>query len=98
ATRPTAGEVARRTLVVSTVVLGVAVVALVLWKIRLILGLFFFGIVIASAMQPGVEALCRRGVPRALGVAAHYAAVAGVVALLLWLAVPRALTEVQAAI
>lgn len=30
--------------------------------------------------------------------AAHYAAVAGVVGVLLWLAVPRALTEVQAAV
>jgi predicted PurR-regulated permease PerM len=80
------------------VVLGVAVVALALWKIRLIVGLFFFGIVIASAMQPGVEALRRRGVPRALGIAVHYGALAGVVGVLLWLAVPRALTEVQAAI
>lgn len=91
-------QVARTTLIVSLVALGVVVVAVALWKMRLILGLFLLGMVIASAMRPGVTALHRRGVPRALGVAVHYAAVAVVVGVLLWLVVPRAVTEVQNAI
>jgi predicted PurR-regulated permease PerM len=90
-------ETARRTLVVSLVVLLVVVLALALWKIRLVVGLLFFGIVIASAMRPGVEALRRRGIPCSIGVAIHYAVLAGIVAGLLWFAVPRALTEIQAA-
>jgi predicted PurR-regulated permease PerM len=91
-------QVARTTFIASVVALGVVVVAVALWKIRLILGLFLFGMVIASAMRPGVTALHRRGVPRALGVAVHYAAVGVVVGVLLWLVVPQAVTEVQKAI
>jgi predicted PurR-regulated permease PerM len=94
----TPGEVARRTLIVSVVALAAVVLALALWKIRLIVGLFFFGVVIASAMKPGVESLHRRRVPRALGVTIHYAALGAVAGLLLWLAVPRAVTQVQNAL
>jgi predicted PurR-regulated permease PerM len=85
-------------LIVSLVVLSGAVLAIALWKIRLVVGLLFFGIVVASAMRPGVEALHRRGVPRALGVAVHYAVLGVGVALLLWLVVPRAVDQIQQAI
>jgi predicted PurR-regulated permease PerM len=92
------GEVARRALVVSLVGLALLVLVLALWKIRLIIILLFFAIVVASAMRPGVEALRRRGLPRSAGVAVHYVALAGLIALLLAFAVPRALTEVEQAI
>jgi predicted PurR-regulated permease PerM len=49
-------------------------------------------------MRPGIDALRRRGVPRGVGIAIHYLAIAGLVALLLWLVVPRAITQVQAAV
>jgi predicted PurR-regulated permease PerM len=91
-------EIARRALVASIIVLGLAVLALVLWKIRLVVFLLFFGIVIASAIRPGVERLREHGIPRGFGIALHYAAVAVVVGLLLWLAVPRAVSQVQNAI
>jgi predicted PurR-regulated permease PerM len=90
--------VARRSLIASIVGLGVIVLALVLWKMRLAIFLLFGSIVIASAMRPGIEALHRRGVPRGLGVAIHYLGLAAVVGALLWFAVPRALTETQRAI
>jgi predicted PurR-regulated permease PerM len=92
------GDVARRTFVSSLVVLGVAVFALLLWKARLVVTLLFFAVVLASTMRAGVERLQRRGVPRAAGIAAHYLALAGVLALLLWLAAPRALTQIQDAV
>ena len=92
------GEIARRALVASLIVLALAVLALVLWKIRLVVFLLFFGIVIASAVRPGVESLQRRGVPRGAGVALHYVVLGIAVGLVLWLAVPRAVSQVQSAI
>jgi predicted PurR-regulated permease PerM len=49
-------------------------------------------------MRPGVEWLQHRAhLPRGAGVLVHYAAVFGLVAIVLWLFVPRAITQVQAA-
>jgi predicted PurR-regulated permease PerM len=94
----TAQTIARRVLIASLVLLALVIVALALWKMRLVLLLFLLAVVIASAMRPGVEALRRRGIPRAVGIALHYAGLAAVVGLLLLFAVPRALSEVQGAI
>ena len=41
--------------------------------------LFLLAVVIASAMRPGVEALRQRGIPRGVGIAVHYAALAALV-------------------
>ena len=94
----TAHEMARRVLVSSLVLLLLVILALAVWKIRLVILLFLLAVVIASAMRPGVEALWQRGIPRGVGIAVHYAALAAVVAVLLLSAVPRALSEVQGAI
>jgi len=94
----TAQTMARRVLVSSLVLLMVVIGALVLWKIRLLLLLFLLAVVIAAAMRPGVDALRQRGVPRGVGIAVHYAALAALVGVLLFFAVPRALSEVQGAI
>jgi predicted PurR-regulated permease PerM len=101
ASRPTpitTGDVARRALVASLVALGLIVAVLVLWQLRLIVVLLLFAIVIASAMRPGVEALQRRRIPRSGGIAIHYLALFGLLAGVLWLAVPRAVDEVQQAV
>jgi predicted PurR-regulated permease PerM len=45
-------------------------------------------------MRPGIEWLYERRVPRGAGLAIHYLALVGVVAFLLWLVVPRAVTQV----
>jgi predicted PurR-regulated permease PerM len=70
----------------------------VLWKARIVVILLFLAIVIASSIRSGVDLLHRHRVPRALGIAVHYAGVAAAIALLLWLAAPRALSQVQDAI
>lgn len=91
-------ETARRALVASLVVGAVLVGSLALWKLRLVVGLLFLAFTIAAAMRPGVEALRRRHVPRGLGIALHYLGLAALVALLLWLVVPRARNEIQSAV
>ena len=94
----TAQEMARRALVSSLVLLLLVILALAVWKVRLVVLLFLLAVVIASAMRPGVEALRQRGIPRGVGIAVHYSALAGVVGGLLLFAVPRALSEVHSAI
>lgn len=86
--------VARKAAVATLVVIAIVALALALWKLRVLLSLFFLGLVIAAAMRPGIEWLHERRVPRSVGLAIHYLALAGVVALLLWLVVPRAVSQV----
>jgi predicted PurR-regulated permease PerM len=92
------GDVARRTFTAALVAVGVVAVSLVLWRARIVVTLLFLAIIIAAAMRPGIERLHRYRIPRAVGIAIHYAALIGVLALLIWFAAPRALSQVQHAI
>jgi predicted PurR-regulated permease PerM len=89
---------ARRALITTLVAGGVIVGALALWKLKLVIALFFLAMIIAAAMRPGIEALLRRGIPRGLGVGLHYAVILGLITLFLWFALPRALTQVETAV
>jgi predicted PurR-regulated permease PerM len=92
------GTTARRAAVVTLVAGSIVVLALALWKIKIVIALVFLGFIIAAAMRPGVDWLHRRArVPRGVGVLLHYLLLAGAVALLLWLFVPRAIDQVQQA-
>jgi predicted PurR-regulated permease PerM len=84
--------------VTTLVVGGLVVLALALWKLRLVITLLFFAFVIAAAMRPGVDALRRRRVPRAAAVLVHYVVLAGVIAGFLWLVVPTARDQLAAAV
>ncbi len=64
----------------------------------LVVALLFLAIVISAAMRPGIEALRRRRVPTGVGIAVHYLALVGLFALIVWLVVPRALTQVENAL
>ena len=93
------GGTARRATTATLVALAIVVAALALWKLRIVIALFFLGVVIASAMRPSVEWLNRRArVPRSVGVVVHYLAFLGAIALLLYLVVPVALTQTERAI
>jgi len=92
------GQTARKAAVAALVVVGVIVLALALWKLKLVIALLFAGFIISAAMRPGIDSLQRRGVPRTLGLTLHYVVFAGFLALALWLAVPRALDQVTAAV
>ena len=75
---------ARQAFVAAVVFVGVVVAVLALWKLRLLLALLFLAFIVAAAMRPTVEALQKRyRVPRGVGILAHYAALGGLVALLL---------------
>ena len=91
-------DTARRAFVAALVVGGVVVLALALWKIRLLIALLFLGFIVAAAMRPGIEALKRRRVPRGAGIAVHYLALFALFGLLIWLVIPRALTQIQNAL
>ena len=91
-------ETARRAFVAAVVFVGVIVLVLALWKLRVLIALIFLAFIIAAAMRPGIDALRRRGIPRGFGVGLHYIGLFGLVALLLWQAVPRALDQIQNAL
>ena len=90
---------AKKAAVVTLVAGGIIVLALALWKVKVVIALFFLGIIIAAAMRPGVDWLQRRArIPRGGGVLLHFIVLAGAVALFLWLIVPPAIDQVQQAI
>jgi predicted PurR-regulated permease PerM len=92
------GDTAKRAAVATLVVIAIVAAALALWKLKVILAVVFLGITIAAAMRSGVDQLAARHVPRSIGTLLHFVAVFGLVALLLWLAVPRALSQVESAL
>src|SRR5436305_300070 len=71
-------DTARRAAVATIVAGSIVVISLALWKLKLVLGLLFFAVIIASALRPGIEGLARRGVPRGIGLALHYLALVAV--------------------
>jgi predicted PurR-regulated permease PerM len=91
-------DTARRAFVATLVVVSVIALALALWRLKIVIALVFLGFIIAAAMRPGVDKLASLRIPRPLGVGLHYLALAGVLALMLWLVVPRAIDQVDQAI
>jgi predicted PurR-regulated permease PerM len=91
-------ETARRAFVTTLVAASVIVFGLALWKLKLVVFLVFLAFTIAAAMRPGVDALARRRVPRVVGVLLHYAALAALIGLFLWLVVPRAVSQIDQAV
>ena len=94
-----AGRVAVATLVVT----GILTAAVVVWEARLVVALLLSAIILAAALRPSVERLAGirlagRGVPRGVGVVAHYAVLVAILAVGLWFVVPAATDQVQAAL
>jgi predicted PurR-regulated permease PerM len=96
--RTAIGDTAKRAAVATLVVIAIVAAALALWKLKVILALIFLGVTIAAAMRPSIDRLAAWHIPRSVGLLLHYIAVFGLVALLLWLAVPRALSQVESAL
>jgi predicted PurR-regulated permease PerM len=89
---------ARRAAIATLVAGGIIVAALALWKLRLVVALLFFAIIIASAMRPSIDWLARHRIPRPAGVAIHYLALLGAIAAAIAFATPRALDQVNHAL
>jgi predicted PurR-regulated permease PerM len=92
------GEISKKVALGTLVVIAIVAAALALWKLKLVIALIFLGFIIAAAMRPGIDALRRRGFPRSVALLAHYLAFAAVIALFLWIVVPRAVDQVQNAL
>jgi predicted PurR-regulated permease PerM len=90
--------VLRRAFLTTLAAVTVVAVALALWKLRVLIALLFVAFTIAAAMRPGVEAMARHRIPRALGVLIHYAVIIGLIAFLLSFAVPHMIDQVNHAI
>ena len=91
-------ETAKRTALATLVVIGLVAAALALWKLKLVISLVFLGFILAASIRPAIEAMAKRRIPRGIGLALHYILFASVLALLLWLVVPRAIDQVQNAL
>jgi predicted PurR-regulated permease PerM len=91
-------ETTQRVALSTLIVIAIVAVALALWKLKLVLALVFLAFIVAAALRPGIERLARAGIPRGVGLLIHYAALIGVIALALWIVVPRAVDQVQSAL
>jgi predicted PurR-regulated permease PerM len=91
-------QTAQRTALATLVVIALVATALALWKLKLVLSLIFLGFILAAAMRPAIEWLYRHRIPRGAGLALHYIVIGALIALLLWVAVPRAVDQVQNAL
>jgi predicted PurR-regulated permease PerM len=91
-------DTARKAFVATLVAVAVIALALALWKVKIVIALVFLGLIIAAAMRPGIDSLARHRVPRPIGLLVHYLALVAAIALLLWLAVPRAIDQVDQAV
>jgi predicted PurR-regulated permease PerM len=89
---------AERVALSTVIVIAIVALALALWKLKLVLALVFLAFILAAALRPGIERLGRAGVPRGLGLAIHYLAIAGLLTVALWFVVPRAVDQVQNAL
>ncbi len=89
---------ARRAAVATLVAGGIIVVALALWKLKLVLALLFTAMIIAAAMRPGIDWLARHRIPKPAGLALNYLALLGVLAAAISFAAPRALDQVNHAL
>ncbi len=91
-------DFARKAFIAAIIFVAVVAGALALWKLKLIISLLFLAIIIAAAMRPGVEKLRDFKIPRGIGILIHYIVLFGIVALFLYLVVPRATHQVQEAL
>jgi predicted PurR-regulated permease PerM len=91
-------ETAKRAAVATLSGGGIIILALALWKLRLVLALLFFAFIFAAAIRPSIDWLAQHRIPRAAGLALHYLALLGLVALAFSFAVPRALHQVNHAL
>ena len=91
-------ETAQRVALSTLIVIAIVAVALALWKLKLVLALVFLAFILAAALRPGIERLARAGIPRGFGLLIHYVALIGLIALALWIVVPRAVDQVQSAL
>ena len=78
--------------------LAVVALAFGLWQLRSVLVLLLLAVTLAAAIRPGIEWLHRHHVPEPIAILLHFVVLGGAVGLLLWLAVPPALHQIEHAL
>jgi predicted PurR-regulated permease PerM len=91
-------DAARRTAKAVAIALAVGALAFGLWQVRSVVILLFLALTFAAAIRPGVEWLQGHRFPQPAAIFAFFAAIAGVVILFFWAAVPPALHEITRAL
>jgi predicted PurR-regulated permease PerM len=91
-------QTARKAAVATLVAGSIVVLALALWKMRLVFALLFSAFIISAAIRPGIEWLAQHRVPRPLGLTLHYLVLLGALVLALSYVVPSALHQVNHAL
>jgi predicted PurR-regulated permease PerM len=89
---------AKRVAIATLVAGGIVVVALALWKLRLVVALLFAAMIIAAALRPGVEWLVRHRAPKVAAVLIHYVVLFGLIGLALAYAGPAAKHQIDHAL
>jgi predicted PurR-regulated permease PerM len=74
--------------------IAVGALAAGIWQVRSVLILLLLALTFAAAIRPGVEWLGRHRVPQSVAILLHLLVIGGVVAVLLWIAVPPALHQI----
>ena len=74
--------------------LAVGALAFGIWQVRSVLILLLLAVTLAAAIRPGVDWLGRHSVPESVAILLHFLVVGGVLALLIWLAVPPAIHQI----
>jgi predicted PurR-regulated permease PerM len=80
------------------VVVGLVVVPLALFTLRLVVALLCAAMLLPAALRPSIDWLARHRVPRPAGLGLHYLALIGAIAIGLAFAVPAALHQVDHAL
>jgi predicted PurR-regulated permease PerM len=91
-------DTARKAFIAALVVGGVVVLALALWKLRVVIALLFLAFIVAAAMRPGIDWLRSHRIPRGVGILAHYLALVVAIGALIWFVVPSAIAQIQEAV
>ena len=91
-------QTAKRAAIATLVVGGIVVLALAMWKLKLLFALLFLAFILSSAMRPAIDWLAARKIPRGVGILLHYVVIVGALVAFLWLVVPRAIDQVDNAV
>jgi predicted PurR-regulated permease PerM len=88
------GDLTVRVAKATAAALAVVALAAGIWQVRSVLILLLLAVTFAAAIRPGVEWLGRHRVPESVAILLHLLVIGGVVAVLLWIAVPPALHQI----
>lgn len=95
---PDSRSIVRRAVAVAAAVIAVGATALAVWQVRDVVVLLLLALTFAAAIRPGVEWLQGHRFPQPAAIGSFFVAVAAIVVLFFWAAVPPAIHQLQGAL